>query len=364
MEGPRAPQEQELNEVVQFLDDHLKDGQDWSIAQEYPLAIHSGNLGNIRIIKENNKLISSAVIKHLLIKTPAGLFRVAAIGSVVTSPQHRNLGYSRKVLEDCLRLATEQGCDFALLWSHLHDFYNKLGFELSGNEVALHIDKPLLCQDLNLRFMESSKVSPEAIGKLYTQHTAGTIRTVPDIQKHLQIPNTRVYTAWDEKNQIQAYAVEGKGRDLNGYVHEWGGGVSKLLPLLNFIYKHRMGQPYTLIAPFHAQNLIRQLEQQGVPSHHGYLGMIKILHSDNLLHKIKRYARSMGMDDFVIEKRDGFYYLGTPGNLFRTDSERDLVKIIFGPLKASQIHQFDPETTKVMETLFPVLLWVWGWDSV
>lgn len=364
MEGPRAPREQELNEVIQFLDHNLRKDQSWSISQEYPLAIHPSNINNIRIIKDpNGKLVSSAVVKPLLVKTPAGIFRVAAIGSVVTSPDHRNLGHSHKILTSCLETAQAQGFDFAVLWTDLYEFYAKLGFELAGSEIAVYIDHPMEGGAEGLRYLESSKISPDAISKLYSKHTTGSVRTLADFQKHLQIPNARVYTAWDAQNQIQAYAVEGKGLDLGGYIHEWGGGVSKLTSLFNYILSQR-SEPFTLIAPSHSKNLIRSLKSQGMNCHEGYLGMIKILDTENLIQKIKRYARNIGIDDLVLENREGVYYIGTPGNVFQTDSERDLVKIFFGPHKASQIHKFDPHTIEVMEDLFPVPLWIWGWDSV
>lgn len=363
MEGPRAPREQELNEVIQFLDHNLRKDQPWSISQEYPLAISSTNINNIRILRDEKGVVSSAIVKPLLVKTPAGIFRVAAIGSVVTSPNYRNLGHSHKILQSCLETAYAQGFDFAVLWTDLYEFYAKLGFELAGSEIAIEVDRPLQCETEGLKFVESSKISPEAISKLYSLHTTGTVRTVPDIQKHLQIPNARVYTAWNQQNQIQAYAIEGKGLDLGGYVHEWGGGVSKLLALFNHIYTQRQ-QSFRVIASAHSKNLLRQLEQQGLALHEGYLGMIKILDTENLLQKIKRYSRNMGVDDLVLEKRGNIFYIGTPGQMFTTDSERDLVKIIFGPHKASEIHNFDAHTTEVMEELFPVPLWIWGWDSV
>jgi hypothetical protein len=47
-----------------------------------------------------------------------------------------------------------------------------------------------------------------------------------------------------------------------------------------------------------------------------------------------------------------------------TDSERDVVKLIFGPLKAREIHDFGPETAQAMEEVLPIPMWVWGWDSI
>lgn len=361
MEGPRPLHEHELEDFVSYLSGQLRPSHAWSIAEEYPLAIQSANLNNVRVVKSENGFLSAAVMKPLVIKSPAGLFKAAAIGSVVTTPEHRNQGLSSRVLESCLESAVQHGCDFAILWTNLYDFYRKIGFELAGVEVALSLPAGFSADGADLRFMTSNKVDPEAILRLYSQHTTGSVRTVEDIRKFLGIPNARVHTAWDSANRLQAYAVEGKGADLDGYVHEWGGGVSKLLPLLAYANKTR---PLNLIAPAHAQNLVRRLKELGATESRGILGMIKILNPPNFMMKIKKYARAFGQDEVVLEPRDGKYYMGYRENIFHTDATNDLVKLVFGPLQASQLHPFDKATTEVFEKIFPIPMWVWGWDSV
>lgn len=364
MEGPRPLHEHELGDLIRFLSAHLRPQQNWTIADEYPLAIQNENLNNVRVIKDGRDFLSAAVMKPLVIRSPAGLFKAAAIGSVVTDPSHRNQGLSRQVLEDCLKGARERGCDFAILWTNLFDFYRKMGFELAGTEVSLTIPSHIKIPDApELKCIQSHRVDPDAILRLYSQHTTGSLRTTDDIRKFLQIPNSRVFTAWDSANTLQAYAVEGKGADLDGYIHEWGGGVSKLLPLLKFAVQQER-RPLTLIAPSHSANLIRQLVQLGAKEHSGILGMIKILNPSAFLLKIKKHVRNMGVEDIVLEPRDGQYYLGHKQEIFRTDSESDLVRLVFGPLRASDLKAFDPATAAAFEKVFPISMWIWGWDSV
>lgn len=364
MEGPRPLHEHELTDLIRFLTDQLRPEQKWSIADEYPLAIHDSNLNNVRVIRDNDTFLSAAVMKPLVIKSPVGIFKVAAIGSVVTNPTHRNQGLSSQVLEDCLNGARLHGCDFAILWTNLFEFYRKLGFELAGTEVSLTVQDSFKCPEVpGLRFLNSNKVDPDAILRLYSQHTTGSLRTAEEIRRFLQIPNSRVYTAWDEQNRLQAYAVEGKGADLGGYVHEWGGGVSKLVPLIRYIQLEQK-RPITVIAPAHSTNLIRQMKAHGAQEHSGVLGMVKLLNAPNFLTKIKKYIRSTGIEDVVLEPRDGRYYFGYKQSIFSSDSEADLVRLTFGPLTASQMNVFDKETAEVFEKLFPVPMWIWGWDSV
>jgi len=363
MDGPRAPLESEFGDVVRFFSEQLRPDNAWSIADEYPLAIHPQNLFNLRIIKDNDRYLSGAVVKNYVIRTHAGLFKVAAIGSVVTHPSHRNQGLSTAILESSLQAAQQQNCDFAILWTDLYDYYRKIGFELAGTEVSLCVENEFSAPTQNLKIVESAKVAPEAILKLYAQHTCGALRTAADIRRFLTIPNMRIYTAWDHSNQITAYAVEGKGADLTGYIHEWGGSVPALMHLLSHIRKTQ-ARPITIISPAHSQNLVRSLEAVGARRNDGVLGMIKLINVPSLITKVKRYARSLGLDELALEVGDGLYYFGQGDQIFQTDREADLIRLFFGPQMASQIHKFDPKTTKVLESIFPIPLWIWGWDSV
>ena len=364
MEGPRPPFENELASVVSFLDNQLRPKEGWSIAMEYPLAFAEANRAFIRIITERDQVVSHALIRPMIVKAPVGLIKVAGLGSVVTSSEHRNQGLSTKTIESCLEAARGSGCEVAILWTNLYDFYRKMGFELAGTEMAILLDREIQPpQEAGLKIMEGANVAADAIHRLYSQHTVTSIRTIDETRKYLQIPNSKVYTAWDAKGQLKAYAVEGKGADLGGYVHEWGGGVSALLPLFAHV-RRTQKRPITIIVPRHSGNLIRAFEPYGTKVNEGLLGMIKIVDHKSLFGKIQRFARAKGIADFAMELRpDGKFYVGTGGKLFATDSEADIVKLVFGPLKAGEIPGLG-ETAPLLERVLPLDMWIWGWDSV
>lgn len=368
MEGPRPPHEAEFKGVVKFLDENLRPKEGWSIATEFPVAFSENNRNNIRIITDHDQVLSHAVIKPMIIKAPAGLFKVAGVGSVVTSSDHRNQGLSSKTIESCLEAARAHGCDFAILWTNLYDFYRKFGFELAGSEVSICIDRDLTLTDKTnnqgLKFVEGNKIAAEAIHRLFNQHTVISLRTVEETRKYLQIPNSRVYTAWDASGSLKAYAVEGKGADLSGYIHEWGGGVQALMALFSHIRKAQ-NRNITVIIPQHSQNLRKAFEMQSpkIQINEGFLGMIKILNPQNLFAKVKRYSRNMGVPDLVLETRDGKFYLGSKDQIYVTESEHDIVRILFGPSKASQVYDFGKDA-ELIEKCLPMNMWVWGWDSI
>jgi hypothetical protein len=364
MDGPRALEASEFDHLLSFLNNNLRAGQTWSIREEYPTALDKNNLGNIRVITENNKILSHAVVKPIMIKTPVGMFKVAGIGSVVTDQNFRSQGLSQKIIQECVSVAQAQNCEIAILWTNLFEFYRKFGFELAGSEQSYVINKELPVPSTDLRILKGNKVDPEALLKCYSQHTVSSVRTFDEIKKYLQIPNSNIYTAWGPDGSLKAYAVEGKGADLQGYIHEWGGNLSSLFPLLNHIYREQK-RNITLITPIHSTNLHEKMKGYGYSVIPGYLGMIKILNPQVLFGKVLRLIRhDMGQGDFILEKRNDGYYIGSQNNLFKTDSEADIIRLLFGPYKASAIHPFEPQLLVTLEKALPLPMWIWGWDSV
>lgn len=363
MIDPRPPRDEEKSELVQFLTEQLRPNVSWSIADEYPLALTPANFHNIRLIRENEKILSVAVMKPSVVKNLAGLFRVTAIGSVVTEPDQRGQGLSHRVLMDCIQTATQSGSDLAVLWTNLYDFYRKIGFELAGQEISLALNTKLPITASELRFECTSKVDPQALLRLYSKHTCGVIRTAEDIRKFLTIPNARVYTAWGTDHQLKAFAVEGKGVDLQGYIHEWAGDVDSLISLFSYA-QSQTKEVLTVLSPAHAKNLISRLESFGCQRFDGVLGMIRILNPSQFMFKIKKHFRALGIDRVIFEYRDEQYYIGYENEIFKTDSGADVVRLVFGPHKASDLYPFKGKMKDVFESTFPLPLWIWGWDSV
>ena len=363
MQGPRSPEVHEFSEVVEFLNQNLRLSSSWTISSEYPTALSANNIHNMSIIVEDEKIVSHAVLKPLVIKTPFCIFKVGAIGSVVTDPHHRQRGLSSRNIQNCLSLAEKQDCDMVILWTDQFDFYRRFGFELAGIEHTYVLENKIEIKNTKLRFVDNNRVDPEALLKLHTQHTVHSMRTPDDVRNFLKIPNSNLYTAWNEQNQLVAYAVEGKGVDLTNYVHEWAGSVDCLLDLFSFMQQKR-NQPMTIMVPSHSTNLKKNLEKVCTLSHQGFLGMIKIVNRDALFAKIKKAFRAEGFDQIVFEKQGDVVVFGIGTDLYTIKNESDLTRLLFGPLKPTDLDFMSTETQEKLVTLLPLPLWIWGWDSI
>ena len=363
MQGPRSPEAHELEKLVQFLNKNLRSDINWKISQEYPTALTQHNLHNMSIIEENDQIVAHALLKPIITKTPYAIFRIGAIGSVVTDPNHRNKGLSTQNLQNCLAKASAQNCDLVILWTDQVDFYTKFGFELAGFEYTYQLSQPLPIENKDYKYIKGSQIDPNALLKVYNQHTVNSVRTVDDIQKCLKIPNSNVFTVWNQQNQLMAYAVEGKGSDLTNYIHEWGGSVQCLMDLFSFMIQSE-NKTYTIMTPKHSTGLRNQLRMLSTTEHQGFLGMIRIHDFDSVAVKIKKAFRSEGLDQIVLEKKHGEIVFGYGNDLYTLASEAELVKLFFGPTELIDLDFMKPETQKKLGQLLPLPIWVWGWDSI
>ena len=361
----KKPNPEDWNNINSFLKKSLRDQVDWTLDDEYPLAFSEKNRHNIRYIEDDGKICSHAVLHPTLIRTHYHLFKVGLIGSVVTAPDDRGKGYSGKIIESCIEASKENGCDFAILWTDLFNFYAKFGFEVGGTEIALQVDEKFTAPIKDsIKILDTSKVSSASLLKIYNQHQLKTIRHSSDVEKYLNIPNSEVYTAWNRQtNALEAYCVVGKGADFMNYIHEWGGNVSSVMSLIKHIYNQKK-KSVTIITPPQCKNLIRQMEDHQAQKFFGVLGMIKIINPLNFCKKIKKGARALGYDSFVFEFRENKYYFGYGDEIYQTDSDQDITRLVFGPLNPGQIHSFSDQALEAFEQIFPIPFWVWGWDSI
>jgi predicted acetyltransferase len=363
MHEPRSPETHEMNQVLEFLDHNLRQDSQWTIASEYPTALAPHNIHNMSIISHDEKIISHAVLKPLIVKSPHVIYKVGAIGSVVTDSQHREQGHSTKNIENCLQKARAQDCDLAILWTDQFDFYRKFGFELAGYDFSYVFENEQQVMNKNLRFNAGNNIDPQALLKLYSTHTVHAVRTLEDFRQFLKIPQSNVFTAWDQNNQLMAYAAEGKGIDLINYIHEWGGQTEALMDLFRYIRAHKK-EAITVMVPSHSKSLKNQLSLAANVKHKGYLGMLKIVNSDSLFTKIKKAFRAEGFEKIVLEKQNDNYILGLGADLYNLKNESDLIQLLFGPLEIKNLDFMSADTQQKLSHLLPLPLWIWGWDSI
>jgi len=254
---------------------------DGDLASEYPLVFDVAGPGRIHALNEGGGVLSACAVLERELIHPGGRTRVGFIGSVSTHPDARGRGLATRLLmhaEDELRAA---GCEHAMLWADDSEFYARRGYALDGDETDFLVDRipeHLLTEELSVRPFE---VGDEAvIHELYTWHGARVERSQEETARLLSCPRMRVLLATCG-GEVLAYVCYGRGGDLHGVAHEWGGAPEGVLACLNELLQR--SELVFVMAPGDPGPLGELLDSGGAIRAEGRLGMTKPLGVENTL---------------------------------------------------------------------------------
>ena len=265
--------ESDVREAAELMRSVLRPAGE--LASEYPLVFSEEGAGQLLSLRDGGRVVSTcAVIERTLIY-PGGERKVGLIGSVVTHPEARGRGYATKVLEYAEETLREQGCDHALLWADDPVFYGRRGYALEGHEVDFLVDdgaSPFPSTTLNVRPLSTGE--GRAVHSLYSKHDARVERSAAETTELLTCPRMTVLVA-EREGEIVSYVCFGRGADLEGVAHEWGGDpegvmacVAKLLEEHETVFVMTPGEPGALGD---------RLDSIGALRAHGRIGMSKSL---------------------------------------------------------------------------------------
>lgn len=251
----------------------LRPGGDLSL--EYPLVFDEGGAGDLFALTEGEEVLSACAVLERELIYPGGRARAGFIGSVATRADARGRGCATQLLGEVERLLKGHGCEHALLWADDPNFYQRRGYRLDGREIdylVSEIPSTELDPSLNVRSFLSG--DEDRLHELYTRHGARVGRSAQETASLLLCPEMKVLVA-TRGEQVVAYACFGRGADLAGVVHEWGGCPEGVLSCLDALLEQ--ADSLFLMAPGAAGPMGELLEVCGAIRAEGRLGMVKPL---------------------------------------------------------------------------------------
>ena len=245
------------------------------LASEYPLVFDGRGSGQLLSLRDGGRIVSTCAVLERRLIYPGGETKVGFIGSVVTHPEARSQGYATKILEYAEDKLRDTGCEHALLWADDPVFYGRRGYALEGHEVDFLVDKgtgAFPVADLHVRPLGLGE--GEAVHSLYIKHEARVARSSDETAMLLTCPRMTVLVA-ERDGDVISYLCFGRGADLEGVAHEWGGEpdgvmacVAKLLADHEAVFVMTPGDPGALGD---------RLDAIGAMRAYGRLGMSKPL---------------------------------------------------------------------------------------
>lgn len=264
--------------VLDLMQRVLRPGGD--LVAEFPTALGPGARGEVLWIGPDQRPEAALAVLPTDVHGARMPLRLGLVGSVCTDPEHRGRGLASALLEAAEERAAELGCDGLLLWADDPEFYRRRGFGEVGTELNLTFRAEQL---ETLPRVDARPVALRQAGELldlYRQHGQRAERSRSEFESLLATPGMSALAAWNGSRCV-AYALCGRGGDLQGVVHEWGGEALAVLGLVRAhgerLLQTRSWPSYQLavLAPTGAREWCALAVEAGAQAHLGFLGMGK-----------------------------------------------------------------------------------------
>lgn len=245
--------------------------------QDLPLLLGPEADSQRVVVRVDGRPVShAALFRHQYLLPDGVALGVGVIGAVATDPDYRRQGHAARCIRELQKRARAEDLDVVVLWDESHgNWYERFGFKRSGREMLHVATRWTLSHLVRPRWVRT--IEPRdlrAVRTLHERELASTVRTPEMWLRLLTVPRTEVWVL--ERNQeIEAYGVLGKGNDLQGCLHEWGGVECALPALLSGIFARQRGldEISVMSAPW-KEEAFRSLEFHGLESTPGALGMM------------------------------------------------------------------------------------------
>lgn len=219
-------------EVVELTADERLDAEprvsEWllgepghSLLTTYPqLFARDAGVTSFGIRDDSGTLVSHAAARRLTAWTSPGPVAVTLVGAVTTDPDARGAQHASRLLHHLADREITAGQDAILLWSDRWEFYAKLGYATAGTQAEVVYAPNDATRDQDVRRFE-----PRDIPVLTALHATKPWRIERDeheMRLLLEGTASDVFVL-ERDGRVVAYACHGKGVDLHGWWHEFGG---------------------------------------------------------------------------------------------------------------------------------------------
>ncbi|MFN0207332.1 MAG: GNAT family N-acetyltransferase [Planctomycetota bacterium] len=335
-----------------------------SLAAEQPAIFGPAATGHICSIEIGGEIVAGAACTARIMITPRGRLKIGLIGSVATDPSARKQGHGAAAVEACELYLLQQGCSTVLLWADVPAFYQKRGYIFAGTEY-LFLLPPLdgwTPAGIVERYQSEDLHSVEQIRQ---KESARSDRPRAESALHYENAGTEVYiyrpfSSDHITNRITAYAAFGRGGDLAGTVHEFGGSVSGIISILQHILQIHKLESLLIIVNAHRADLIDILESCGIERQSGVLGMVKCLDLPALANELHKKLPE-GAKVEISERNAIFSY----NNKTMALSETELLRAVIGDGGKREVLQSIETALGIPEIVnLPIEPGFGGFDSI
>ncbi len=331
------------------------------IAAEQPLAFDPAFGAEHLVIERDGAVVSSVVTLLRTLVVGEQEVQVGLIGSVVTDEAHRGQGLATELLARAEAQLKQSGAVLALLWADEREFYAARGYVPIGTELDYSVPRALAeYLPPTDRVRMAGPADWPVLHALYEGHPERVQRSLEETGALLAGPDVHALV-FDGPQGIDGYAIEGRGEDLGGIVHEWGGRAESVLTCLGaHLDRLPEGQEslWWMVPPSQVE-LQGLMNEAGVEGVLGVLGMGKLLDAECLA----RWMQAITPESVDVQpERDGLRVTGPGGNIF-LDAVHSLFAVVPPQANRELIEVVESAVGAELPQL-PQHVFLWGLDSI
>jgi GNAT superfamily N-acetyltransferase len=324
---------------------------------DFPVWDSKISVPGVRLFKarsENSlKAICGVRLANLRVATHGGAslgsVRVALLGAVCTHPNWRGQGLASGLVAEAVEWARAQGAVAIFLWGEGGGLYERQGFRWCGRQLRtplstllppLEVD-PCLLGRIHLGLTRE-------IFELLVARVDGISLSSADWDWYSSHLNVQWFSL-QRAGRPTAYAALGRGLDLQGYIHEWGGHEDDLYPLFRAILCQ---YPDSVLLTHPDRSFLFGAKDNGFEE---YLCMAKVLDPKLLLSSMSGLIQRGSLD---CQKVSHFWRFSCGGHSWSVEEE-NLSRLFFGGPRDGQNNFLESG----LEFVVPLRFWFWGLDG-
>jgi len=349
IDGPRACRLEELEELLELVNFVFRtsSGRLPTIATDYPHIYRESNLENVRVIGVGGALRASLGTWSMQIALGDVRLNTVGVNAVTTHQDWRGRGFGELLMRDVERRERRAGSDLVHLSAGVPEWYRKLDYEDGGCQLTYTLNRgnvEFLPRPEELEIDSGLEGYLEDLHRIHTNDRLGAVRDRRDLALIVGRTSPQLYVA-KRAGSVEAYVLV---REAEKLVIEHGGAAELVAPLLGAVFERidkvnegrsttRRGGDHQVELKSHLtvevsplqSGLVALLDRIGIPVSRHSWHMVQLLDPATILEKL-------GIRDVTVAKR-GDKFLVQAGERAESYSRRQLVKLIFGPERISDI---------------------------
>jgi ribosomal protein S18 acetylase RimI-like enzyme len=386
MQGPRGTKSEELDEVTELVNlvFHKGNPDPPTMKDNFPMLFSNWNLNNIRIIVEDDKVVSHIGVSQREISVHGCRTKVGSIGSVCTHPDYRERGFATMLLEDTIRMLDEDGATVMII-SGGRGLYQRAGCRGAGKRYNFHINRsdlekfPSTPGDIEIpSYRESEHLKQFA--EIQQRESIRFLRPIDDFKAMLDVIVMRRELA----HRVDALAIQRDGtcfayiimyidkkrdsEELVCRIGEYAGSRLAIISAVKKLFEQYDFNELNVGASLIDTEFLYILEALGKqPSVNTLSGTMRIINFERLMkHFTPYFQQRLGRKNAEALKfrtDDGKHIFQLEDERFIIESESDLVQLIFGTPDNKEL-EIMPNEGKLAEVLHQVLPLPFVWPGL